>query len=103
MMPVGMCVMRTAESVVFTCWPPAPLARMVSIRISSGAYFDIDVLGFGQDRNRRRRGVDAPLVLGFRHALDAMHAQFEFHARENALARDARHDFLVAARVGVAR
>ncbi len=26
--------MRTAESVVLTCWPPAPLARMVSMRIS---------------------------------------------------------------------
>ena len=25
--PVGMCVIRTAESVLFTCWPPAPLAR----------------------------------------------------------------------------
>ena len=35
-MPVGMCVMRTAESVVLTCWPPAPDARMVSMRMSSG-------------------------------------------------------------------
>ena len=26
-MLVGMCVMRTAESVVLTCWPPAPEAR----------------------------------------------------------------------------
>ena len=26
-MPVGRCVIRTAESVLFTCWPPAPLAR----------------------------------------------------------------------------
>ena len=26
-MPVGMWVIRTAESVVFTCWPPAPEAR----------------------------------------------------------------------------
>ena len=26
-MPVGLCVMRTAESVLFTCWPPAPEAR----------------------------------------------------------------------------
>ena len=30
--PVGRCVIRTAESVLFTCWPPAPLARYVSIR-----------------------------------------------------------------------
>ena len=35
-MPVGMWVMRTAESVLLTCWPPAPEARMVSMRMSSG-------------------------------------------------------------------
>jgi hypothetical protein len=26
-MPVGLWVIRTAESVLLTCWPPAPLAR----------------------------------------------------------------------------
>ena len=26
-MLVGMCVMRTAELVLLTCWPPAPLER----------------------------------------------------------------------------
>ena len=26
-MPEGRWVMRTAEEVLFTCWPPAPLAR----------------------------------------------------------------------------
>ena len=25
--PVGLWVIRTAESVLFTCWPPAPEAR----------------------------------------------------------------------------
>ncbi len=25
--PVGRWVIRTAESVLLTCWPPAPLAR----------------------------------------------------------------------------
>ena len=35
-MPVGKCVMRTAESVLLTCWPPAPPARIVSMRMSSG-------------------------------------------------------------------
>ena len=25
--PDGSCVIRTAESVLFTCWPPAPDAR----------------------------------------------------------------------------
>src|SRR5699024_10109087 len=36
MMLVGICVMRTAESVLLTCCPPAPLARYVSTRTSSG-------------------------------------------------------------------
>ena len=26
-MPVGKWVMRTADDVLLTCWPPAPLAR----------------------------------------------------------------------------
>ena len=30
-MPVGMCVMRTAESVVLTDWPPGPEERKTSI------------------------------------------------------------------------
>ena len=33
-MPVGMWVMRTANSVLLTCCPPAPEARYVSIRQS---------------------------------------------------------------------
>ena len=33
-MPVGRWVRRTAESVLLTCWPPAPLARYVSTRSS---------------------------------------------------------------------
>src|ERR1700754_5123691 len=33
--PVGIWVMRIADSVLLTCWPPAPCARMVSIFRSS--------------------------------------------------------------------
>ena len=33
-MPVGMCVMRTAESVVFTDWPPGPEERKTSTLMS---------------------------------------------------------------------
>ena len=33
-MPVGMCVSRTAESVVFTDWPPGPDDRYTSTRTS---------------------------------------------------------------------
>src|SRR5437762_11666883 len=32
--PVGRCVMRTAEYVVFTDWPPGPEEQNVSMRIS---------------------------------------------------------------------
>ena len=35
-MPVGRWVTRTAESVLLMCWPPAPLARKVSMRRSAG-------------------------------------------------------------------
>ena len=34
-MLVGRWVRRTAESVLLTCWPPAPCERNVSTRISS--------------------------------------------------------------------
>ena len=58
---------------------------------------------FGQDGDRRRRGVDAPLRLGLRHALDAMDAGFEFQPREDAAARDLGDDLLVAAHRAFAR
>ena len=35
-MPVGMWNTRTADSVLLTCWPPAPEARNVSMRSSAG-------------------------------------------------------------------
>ena len=34
---VGRCVIRTAESVTLTCWPPAPEDRKVSMRRSVGS------------------------------------------------------------------
>ena len=33
--------MRTADSVLFTCWPPAPPARYVSISMSSSLIVDL--------------------------------------------------------------
>ena len=35
-MPVGVWVRRTADSVLLTCWPPAPRARITSTLTSSG-------------------------------------------------------------------
>ncbi len=37
MIPVGRCVIRTAESVVFTDCPPGPVERYTSIRRSFGS------------------------------------------------------------------
>src|SRR4051812_50200532 len=35
--PVGICVSRTADSVLLTCCPPAPPERMVSTRTADSA------------------------------------------------------------------
>src|SRR3984893_15243095 len=47
--------------------------------------------------------MNAPLGLGFRHALHPMYAGFEFQTREDAASRDLGYDFLVAARRPLAR
>ncbi|VXB95231.1 hypothetical protein BREVUG8_70089 [Brevundimonas sp. G8] len=65
--------------------------------------FDLDVLDLGQDRDRRRRGVDAPLRLGRRHALHPVDAALELQPAEHAVAGDRGDDFLVAASVALGR
>ena len=84
--PVGRCVTRTAESVVLTLWPPGPEERYTSMRSSLSVDLDLDVLGLGQHRDGHRRGVDAALRLGHRHALHAVHAALELEAAVGALA-----------------
>ena len=87
----GRCVMRTAESVLLTCWPPAPDARNVSMRMSAGLIVDVgDRIGFRHHGDRARRRVDAPLRLGLRHALHAMAARLELELRIRALPDDAQ-------------
>ena len=56
--PVGKCVMRMAESVVLTLCPPGPEDRYVDLQVL-GLDVDLHLLRFEQDRDRRRRGVDA--------------------------------------------
>ena len=68
-----------------------------------GRDVDVDLLGLRQHGDGRRRGVDAAAGLGRRHALHAVHAGFELQLREDALARDGRDDFLVAAGLALAR
>ena len=97
-MPLGRWVMRIADSVLLTCWPPAPEERKVSTLQVGRIDLDfLDRLVVGQDRDRRGRGVDAALRLGLRHALHAVRAGFELESRIGAAALDARDDFLVAA------
>ena len=61
---------------------------------------DVDLVDFvelRQDRDGARRGVDAPLRLGRRHALHAMRAGLELEPRKRAAPDDAADDLLVAA------
>jgi hypothetical protein len=69
-MPVGRWVMRTAESVLLMCWPPAPLARKVSMRRSDGLILiGLLFVRLGQNGHRAGTGVDAALGFGGGHAL----------------------------------
>ena len=63
---------------------------------------EVDLLRLRQHGDGRRRGVDAPLRFGRRHALHAMHAALVFEPREGAASGDLGDDFLVAARRALA-
>ena len=72
-MPVGTCVMRTAESVVLTLCPPGP-ERAVDVDPQVvGVDGDLDLLGLGHHQHAGGGGVDAALALGDGHALHAVH------------------------------
>ena len=76
--PVGRWVRRTAESVLLTCWPPAPDDRYVSIRRSFSS-MSISPHRVFQERNDRDRGEArlAPLLrIERRHAHEPVHAAF---------------------------
>ncbi len=60
---------------------------------------DVDVLRLGHHRDRRRRGVDAPLRLGVGDALDAVGAALVLVDRVGALALDRVDALLEAAAV----
>ena len=90
--------MRIAESVLLTCWPPAPDARNVSMRSSAGLSSTASISSSsGRIATVHGGGVDAALRFGRGHALHAMRAGLELEMRERAVADDAADDFLVAA------
>src|ERR1700682_3397531 len=84
-MPVGIWVMRIADSVLLTCWPPAPCERMVSIRKSSLLMSTSTSSTSGSTAN------------GVAHALHPVHAVFEFQLCKGAAATHLGDDFLEAA------
>ena len=93
--------MRIALSVLLTCWPPAPLARKVSMRSSAG----FSVTSSASSGSGITATVQAlvwmrPCALGGRHALHAVAAGFEAQRLVDLVAVDAQHQFLVAAEVG---
>ena len=95
--------MRTADSVVLACWPPALEARS---RVDADVLrpdLDVDLLRLRQHGDRGGGGVDAPARLGRRHALHAVHAGFEFQPRIDAGAAHGGDDLLVAADLALAR
>src|SRR3954453_5252099 len=120
--PVGLWVMRTADSVGFTDCPPGPPRRLwgeapprvgrvprlpprparpvdVDLQVA-GIDVDVDLLGLGQHGDRRRGGVDAALGLGLGDALDAVRPALELEDRERAVALD-RERVVAAVLVGL--
>ena len=85
-MPVGRWVIRTAESVVLTLWPPGPEERKTSMRRSLSSIVTSTVLGLGHHQDAGRGGVDAALRLGHRHPLHAVHAALELQQGVRRLA-----------------
>src|SRR5690606_6148695 len=58
---------------------------------------DVHLLGFGQNGDRHRRGVDAAVGLGAGNALHAVHAALELELFVNILSADQKTDFAEAA------
>ena len=76
-MPVGRWVIRTAESVVLTPWPPGPGDAVDVDPQVVGVDLDLGLLDLGHHQDAGRGGVDPALGLGDRHALDPVHAALE--------------------------
>ena len=78
MMPVGMWVMRTAESVVLTCWPPGS-AGAEGVHPQVGiADLDVDIVLFdlGEGVHRCKGGVAAGVAVKGGDAHQAVNAGF---------------------------
>ena len=110
-MPVGRWVIRTAESVVFTDWPPGPDERKTSIRRSLGSMSTSTVSSAsGATKTPAAEVWMRPCDSVTGHPLHAVHAALELQPRPHPVGRgrragrlDGDRDVLVAAEVGLGR
>ena len=109
-MPVGRWVIRTAESVVLTDWPPGSRGPEDVDPQVRGIDVDVDVLGLRGDEDAGGGGVDAALGLGDRNPLHPVHAALVLQPGPHPVGRarrclglDRDRDVLVAAQVGLLR
>ncbi|MGF6370211.1 hypothetical protein OKW40_002961 [Paraburkholderia sp. RAU6.4a] len=95
---------RTAESVLLMCWPPAARrAERVDTQIGRIDLDFADLVRFRHHRDRARRGMDAALRFGGRHALHAMPARLELQLRIRGIAGNSHDHFAIAPEVRFAR
>ena len=95
--------MRTAESVVLTDCPPGP-GRAVDVDLEVARVdVHVDLVGLGQHRDRRRRGVDPALGLGDRHPLDPVGTALVLEAAPGVVALHQEDDLVQPVPVGRAR
>src|SRR6516164_818736 len=87
-MPVGMWVRRTADSVLLTCWPPAPPERIVSVRTSASLMSITMRSDHRIDADFRERGVAAGVRIERRDAHQPVHAVLRLEPAERVLALD---------------
>ena len=84
--------MRTAESVVFTDWPPGPVERYTSMRKLVGIDGDLHLLHLRQHGHGDGGGVDAARRLGHGHTLHPVDAGFVLEHAVGASALDLEDD-----------
>ncbi len=98
-MPVGRWVMRTAESVVLTPWPPGPLARYTSICRSRSSMSTSTSSASARISTVADDVWTPTLALGDRHALHAVRAALELQTAPGGVARDHERDLVEPAEV----
>ena len=95
-------MIRTAESVVLTDWPPGPgRALDVDPEVPRLVDLHLDLVHLGQDDDRGGAGVDAAAGLRGRDALHAMDAALELEPAVGAIAGDLEDRLLDAADAGL--